>query len=132
MKPLRTFVLLLLVLLLPVRGAVAATMPCSTAGETPQARVAVHDHGGHAHHSEHGAHGDSADHDHAGSHHDGKAGHADICNLCASGGCHATPLAAAPPEVLDPLLTARVVFPALSVAAPAFQSDGQERPPRSI
>lgn len=132
MKSLRTFVLLLLVLLLPLRGAVAATMACGTAGEASHAAVALHDHGAHADHGGHDMHADSGEHDQAaGAHHDGKSGHADSCNLCASG-CHATPLATAPPEVLAPRETARLVFPAFSAAAPAFQSDGQERPPRSI
>ena len=130
-KSFRTFVLLLLVLLLPLRSAVAATMLCGTAGATAQA-AALHDHGGHSDHSGHEAHASGGTHDQVGgSHHDGQSGHADSCNLCASG-CHATPLATAPPEVLEPHLTAKVVFPALFVAAPAFQSDGQERPPRSI
>jgi hypothetical protein len=133
-KTFRTVVLLLLVLLLPLRGAVAATMLCSTPGETSQVTAAFQDHGTHADHTGHAQHGDGTDPavpDPAGSHHDGKGEHADACNLCASG-CHATPLATAPPEVLEPLLTARVVFPAISTPAAAFQSEGQERPPRTI
>lgn len=131
MKPLRTVVLLLLVLLLPLRGAVAATMLCGTAGHTPEAVAAVHMHGGQADPPGHHAHADPGEHGHAGASHEGKGGPADSCHLCASG-CHATPLATAPPEVAAPLLSATVVFPAVSAAAPAFQSDGQERPPRSI
>jgi hypothetical protein len=121
-------------------------MLCSTPGETSHVTAALHDHGAHADHAGHTIHADHADHaghtihdgggdhatpGHAGSHGDGNRGHADSCNLCVSG-CHATPLATAPPEVLAPLLTAKVRFPPLSAAAPAFQSDGQERPPRSI
>jgi hypothetical protein len=134
-KSIRTFLLLLLVLLLPLRGAVAATMPCVTTGETSHATAALHDHGGgHADHSGHDMHADLGEHDQgAAPQHDGDGqnGHAERCHLCASG-CHATPLATAPPEVAEPRLAARLVFPALRVAAPAFQSDGQERPPRSI
>jgi hypothetical protein len=130
-KSFRILVLLLLTLLLPLRSAVAATMLCSTPGETSQVKAILQDPGTHASHA---MHGDGADHDgsdHAGSHHDGKGGHADKCNLCVSG-CNVTPLVSALPEVTEPLLTAELVFPGFSAPAPAFQSDGQERPPRSI
>jgi hypothetical protein len=134
-KSFRILVLLLLALLLPLRGALAATMLCSTPGESSQVNVVVlPDHGAHAEHAGHEMHGDGADHagpDPGVSHHDGKGGHADKCNLCVNG-CNATPLVAALPEVTQPLLAAKVVFPAVSAPAPAFQSDGQERPPRSI
>jgi hypothetical protein len=134
-KTFRILVVLLLALLLPLRGAVAATMLCATPGEASEVTAAQHEdeHGRHAGHHDPAMH---ADHqamaaDPAPSHHDGQGAHADACNLCTSG-CHATPLATAPPQLAQPRLTARLVFPALCVPAPAFQSDGQERPPRSI
>jgi hypothetical protein len=52
------------------------------------------------------------------------------CHICA-GGCQATPLLVAPPVVMAPAVTAEVEYPSLSARAPAFQSEGPERPPRT-
>lgn len=133
-KHLRVFLLVLLAVLLPVRGAVAAAMLC--AGPAPVAVVAdaahAHhgaDHGvdqpahdaGH-HEAGHGAGHDGHDADHA---HQGNA-----CPTCASG-CCVTPLAVQPPSVQAPAEIATVAFPALTAPAPAFQSGGFDRPPRT-
>lgn len=145
MKALRLFVLLLLAVLLPLRGAVAATMVCAEPGEANQTVMAVgaahHDmHSGHPHGSDHdvssdaqATHGDHAVHPPsvADSHDDGAWAASDTCHICASG-CHAAALATTAPVVAGPVMTAKVVFPTISAPAPAFQSDGQERPPRSI
>ena len=105
-------------------------MPCAEEG--------VHRHAGqrvlHAH--EHGlaTHGagehlhDAAvpthhrDHDHDG---------ADKCNLCASC-CSATPMPTTFAPTIARLDEPAATFPVLQASAPAFVSEGQERPPRSI
>jgi hypothetical protein len=139
-KSFRIVVLLLMALLIPVRGAVAATMLCAGAGEPPTP-VAVE----HVHHAMHGDQTAPADHpDHAGpadqvdhamtagsdTDHDGSGLHAGACQVCASD-CHAVPLAAAAPSLDGPILTASAAFPAFKAPAPAFQSGGQDRPPRT-
>lgn len=119
MKSFRILVVLLIAFLLPIRGAVAATMLCSDPGEAAQLAAM---HGDHAMH---------ADHDDAGPDHHDDGGHTSSCHLCASG-CHAVALASVSPSVDGPVLTALVKFPTLSAPVPAFHSDGQERPPRTI
>lgn len=138
MKHYRFWLLLLLAVVLPVRGALAAAMLCPPAGVGMQNEVQLLDH--HAGH--HGMMDESLavgvlDH---GAHHDGSANvdddgtsasAQDKCNLC-SAFCSATPLLSSlPPSTLpqDPVAT---VFPDLFAPAPSFLSDGQERPPRSI
>ena len=44
----------------------------------------------------------------------------------------AAPLMAAVPSLLTPALLSTTVFPHFAAPAPTFQSDGQDRPPRSI
>ena len=129
MKVLRIWLLVILAALLPIRGAMAVAMPCALSGMDPHGETLYPDAAGHGHtvaanepvsHD----HGDAALHDHD------KACQ-DKCNLC-SASCSATPLVATiagVPELSD---LASVSFPELSVPAPSFLSDGQERPPRSI
>lgn len=69
-------------------------------------------------------------HDHGGSHDQGLSNQ-DKCNLC-SAFCSLTPLLSAIAGVPDPGELVSTTFPDLSVLAPTFLSDGQERPPRSI
>ena len=151
MKTFRIIVLLLVAFLIPVRGAVAATMLC--AGPNAEGQVAVEVP---AHHAMHGDQAAPADHvDHHGDHaapadqtnhaahadhtmaagsdvdHSGNGFHAGTCHLCATD-CHAVPLVAAAPSMAGPSLTASVAFPAFKAPAPAFQSGGPERPPRTI
>lgn len=135
MKAFRICLLLLLAVLLPVRGAVAAAMLCSVAGSGMQTESIVHPpahdamdqamaEAAHAHHG-HDASA-SQGHDH------GK-GHAssEECNMC-SAYCSITPLVSEVPRLPVPLDPPSIKFPGLSSPAPTFLSDGQERPPRSI
>jgi hypothetical protein len=134
---LRVVILVLLALLLPMRGAMAAAMLCPGEGSGAGAVVAVEKgdvampaaHGLHneqatAHH--HSSDGDAFDHDTSVS-----DGHQTACLVCPSS-CCLTPLAFAPSSVQARVLTTSVVYPALSLAIPAFVSGGQDRPPRTI
>ena len=141
-KLFRAWLLVLLAVLLPVRGAMAVAMGCAPSG-TPlpsQVTMVSGDDDHHGHHRADAGHGHaSVAHDHASPDHSaghdgpedhGKA-HSDKCNLC-SASCSATPLVrevAGVPELNDPTST---VFPSLAAPAPSFVSDGQERPPRTI
>ena len=135
--------LLLLALLLPVRGAVAAAMlcPAGPAGmqhEMTRGEAARHDAMDHAdRHAHPAAHGGQAmEHGHAAiNHDDGHAGHdhttSESCNACSSL-CSLTPQVTSLPPVFSPLDPAGVKFSEPSAPAPSFLSDGQERPPRTI
>jgi len=131
MKSVRIWLLLLLALLLPVRGAVAAAMLCPIAGSGVQTEVqASADHAAHeAMHKHKDAHEHAASHAHTADHEHGKA--ADRCNLC-SAFCSLTPLAGSVPTLATPLDLSTTTFPDFSAPPPSFLSDGQERPPRSI
>jgi hypothetical protein len=143
-KSLRLWLLVLLAVLLPVRGAMAAAMLCAPAGVGTQSELRLadaktaghhheaqplagaHDHAAHAHAHSHA----DATHDRAaGGHHD--AGSAqDRCNLC-SALCSVTSLPSTPPTLPAPQELGATAFPALSAAAPSFFSGGPERPPRT-
>jgi len=125
MKSVRICLLVLLALLLPVRGAVAAAMLCPIAGSGVQTEMQTSsEHAAHeAMHEHKDAHEHTADHDH------GKT--ADRCNLC-SAFCSLTPLTGSVPTVATPLDLSTTTFPDFSAPPPSFLSDGQERPPRSI
>ncbi|HEY9029395.1 MAG TPA: DUF2946 family protein [Burkholderiaceae bacterium] len=125
MKTLRIWLLLLLAVLLPVRGALAAAMPCAGEGLHQPAGL-VHA-GAQLHHHMH-APGDA--HAHAAAHAHAHAG-VDKCNLCASC-CSATPLPATFSLTIAPLEEPSASFPALQASTPTFLSEGQERPPRSV
>lgn len=135
MKYLRTFILVVLAVLLPIRGAVAAAMLCP--GEaTAIGAVAI---AGHGHHDMHAgqeldAHQQAAhahSHEHTSS--DSSSGtHSPACQFCAGGGCCVTPLAFAPPTVVSPMLTASAAFPALAARVTVYYPDGMDRPPRTI
>ena len=138
MKYLRTFILVLLTILLPIRGAVAAAMLCPGGTATVDAEVnaapgahggegansaaadheAIHDHSNHSH-------GDASDEASSG-------GHGTACQFCAGGGCCVTPLAFAPPSVGLPGLVASTTFPLFTARVTAFYPDGQDRPPRTF
>lgn len=138
MKYLRTFILILLTVLLPIRGAVAVAMLCPGEAATIST-VADAGHGEHeqpdqrashetaAHHTathDH-AHGDASDESSSG-------GHTTACQFCAGGGCCVTPLAFKSPSVELPGLITSAMFPVLTVRVTAFYPDGQDRPPRTI
>jgi hypothetical protein len=138
-KSWRLWFLLLLAVLLPVRGAVAATMLCSVATPGVQAELlSVSDqatsHEAMDHAMSHDEHAGA--HDHAGmSHDDGHAGHdhttSGKCNMC-SAYCALTPLASDAPVLAEPLGLTAVKVSDHSAPPPSFFSDGQERPPRTI
>ena len=137
-KSFRLWLLLLLAVLLPIRGALAAGMLCPVGefGIQAEAQPAQHAHahdgaGGFDEHqraqsstSDHAAahgHSDGAAHDHAGA--------GDKCNLC-SAFCSVTGLVSA--DVMVAVSQpASAVFPHLYAPPPSFVSDGQERPPRT-
>ena len=117
MKTLRLFVLVLLAMLLPLRGVSAAALLCEQlpASHTEMVAVDTHEH-------------DTASmpgHDYASHSGFDKGRH------CLSS-CSAAPLMGAVPAVLTPTLAGTTVFPHFAAPAPTFQSDGQDRPPRSI
>jgi hypothetical protein len=138
-KTVRIWFLLLLAVLLPARGAVAAAVLCPVgtggvqqemvlSGEAAQHDAMEHMHGQGL--------DQAAEHGHAAtSHDDGHANHdhttSDRCNAC-SAFCSLTPLVTSLPSVFEPLDPARVKFSESSAPPPSFLSDGQERPPRTI
>ena len=140
-KVMRVFVLLLVCLLLPLRGTLAATLPCAQQGSAGTLNAATDQvyHGmpcnaagadGPMHDHRHGASHDSA-HRLSPDDEDGANSQGDSCHVCCASACAAalTAAAAGTPDALPVLST---VFPALHVPAPDFQSDGQERPPRTV
>lgn len=137
MKYLRTFILVLLTVLLPFRGAVAAAMLCPSG--TATAGAEVNDaHGAHGVQSEHSAAAqpeaihDHSNHAHGDASDETSGGHETGCQFCAGGGCCVTPLAFAPPSVGLPGLVAATTFPLFTARVTAFYPDGQDRPPRTI
>jgi hypothetical protein len=134
-KHLRVLLMLLLVVVLPVRGAMAAAMLCLPQDGPQNQEVMVQHLGGEWSQShDHAQHGDGhhsrADHTQAGQDDDLASGTADDCNLCASF-CSLTPLASTAPDLRHPWAQA-ALNPAPSVPAPSFVSDGEDRPPRTI
>ncbi|HSI49992.1 MAG TPA: DUF2946 family protein [Ideonella sp.] len=126
MKALRLCLLLLLAVLLPLRGAVAAAMLCP-GGQAMQlqlsaapAGMAMHDH---AHMHEHEAQAGQA-------HHAQPSGELAKCNTCCDF-CAMTPLPATEPLLPVAQALANVRYPHLLAPAPSFVSGGQERPPRA-
>ena len=132
-KLLRICLLVLLSVLLPVRGAMAATMLCTPAGGPAHAQVTVTGHAAVHGHDDPALADAARSHDHAGDHHDEAAhdpGNQDKCNVCSSS-CSSPPLPSATTGIVEPENLSSVAFPDLSAPAPRFQSDGQERPPRT-
>ena len=123
--------MLLVILLLPIRGAMAAAMLCLSQ-DGPENVMVQHlgESGGHDHaHHGHGAQ-DHAEDAHAEQDDDVAQGSADDCNCCASS-CSLTPLASTTPDLRHPW-TQAALNPAPSIPAPSFVSDGEDRPPRTI
>lgn len=113
----RLFVLLLLAVLLPVRGVIAATMACP---EGMPVAAACHELAHEAAEAPDAGAGDE----------DGSSTPVTpICAICVTG-CHATPLATVAPALAGPLLLSSVAYPALRTRVPAFVPDTLERPPR--
>jgi hypothetical protein len=134
---LRLIVLMLLAVLLPLRGTLAAAQPClgSNSGST-----AVMVHAASADH--HAGHGEAHHADPHAGHHPLQAAEpatgataapADPGNHdsgCQASACCLMPLATAPPATAALRLSNQLRFPALVTPEPAFQSGGQDRPPR--
>jgi hypothetical protein len=124
----RALFVIFLALLMPLRAAVAGAMLCPTGGDAVS----------HQQHQQPGMYDDSvaAHAHHEGMHHDAAppspASHAHDggCNLCASF-CSMTPMPSSAPTIEASMLAATLSYPALQAPAPSFQSDGQDRPPRS-
>jgi hypothetical protein len=132
-KSLRTFILVLLTVLLPIRGAVAAAMLCpgEKAMASTFAAAAPPEHDKHASHGMQAHHSATHGHAHGGASDESPSdGHATACQFCAGGGC-VTPLAFAPPSVQSPRVTASAAFPELTARISAYHTDGQDRPPRT-
>ena len=129
---LKTFRLLLLVLLavvLPLRGALADVACCAGEPDALQQAMATggHDHGApDAHGHVHGHHDDAR----AAPADDGNAP-ADGCHGCTAS-CSATPILTATPVVRATPSVTETRFPALSAPAPSHPSEGLERPPRTV
>ena len=124
MRTIRIWLLLLLALLIPVRGAVAATMLCLPSGSGTPTESQMADHS----HHEHMAHEavDAGHHD-GGHHAAGDGGKCTLCSACCSSASLLNSLAG----VVAPQDLPAIAFPDLSAPAPSFLSGGQERPPRS-
>ena len=136
MKSLRVWLLVLLTVLLPLRGAMAAAMLCPPAGTGVQTEVHIagqaHDHGHshadgtHDHHAQLSLESQHSDH-----HDFASAGDpTDKCNLCTAF-CSVTGMVSGQATVAEPQRVA-TVFPHLYAPPPSFFPDGQERPPRTI
>ena len=131
-KTARIWLLLLLALLLPIRGAMASAMLCQPMGGGTQSEMRLMKHLDAVDEASHDAHHHHAQpHQEAHGHEHGGASAEEKCNLC-SAFCSAAPLLSSMPSVLQPQATAAVSFPDIAAPAPSFLSDGQERPPRSI
>lgn len=138
MKRVQIWLLLLLAVLLPIRGALAAAMLCPPAGVGTQMELRVLDHQL-GHHQLMDAPAPVVGHDHAMHGHgpesaaDGgtQLGATDRCNQC-SAFCSLTPLVSSALSMPVPHELGAASFPDLSAPAPSFFSGGQERPPRSI
>lgn len=131
MKMLRMCLMLMLVVLLPWRGAVAAAMLCP-----PVSMPASH--GAHGHHDASatpavdGPASLQARHpDHQGQDNTPPPAADGKCQLCAAT-CALSTLPAPAPGLPHPPAVAASAFPPLVAPAPDFLSGGQERPPRSI
>jgi len=139
-KSFRVWLLVLLAVLLPIRGALAAGMLCPVAefGVQTEAPLVKHTHAhddvagmGHEHQvAQASAHDHAAAHSHSdGSAHDHASG-ADKCNLC-SAFCSVTGLVSAD-VTLAVSQPPCAVFSQVYAPPASFVSDGQERPPRTI
>ena len=124
MKLLRICLLVLLAILLPLRGAIAAAVPCADAGHHAPAGAPP------AHHHMHATGVEAAASTDHGTHHHDHAG-TDKCNLCSSC-CSIAPLLLTFSPTVPALDGPGAHFPLVQAPAPTFLSDGQERPPRSI
>jgi hypothetical protein len=113
-KRLRLCLLVLLALLLPVRGTMAAALLCPPGGTDMQVEMPAD------HHAHHGTAADAA-----------TPASPDKCTVCAAY-CSAAPLLGSPLPMPPSHEPAAASFPRLIAPVPSFVSGGPERPPRSI
>ena len=128
MKALRVWLLVVIAVLLPLRGVMAAALPCVDLAPGT-ASVAHH---GHAHAHAHAMHVD-AGHDVA-MHPAASEAHSHCgtakCHLCAAC-CTVPPMMASFATGIAALDLPSATFPAPAASATSFVPEGQERPPRS-
>jgi len=117
-KLLRVCLLVVLAVLVPVRGAMGAAMPCMPAGLEMPAEVQMQVHDG-AHHPCHDEASSEA------------SQQTQSCERCAAF-CSLTPLLQSVPALAEPQGLGTMAFPDLNAPSPSFESGGPERPPRSI
>ncbi len=132
MKTARIWLLLLLAVLLPSRGAAAAAMVCHDLVPASQSESRVSGHGTDDHTAPDAHHHAQHDGGQNGYHHEEQSsGSTDKCNLC-SDCCSVTPLMSSVSMglLLQPLPPCP--YPDVAAPAPSFFSDGQERPPRTL
>ncbi|MEJ7930137.1 hypothetical protein WG922_09135 [Ramlibacter sp. AN1015] len=133
MTSFRFWLLLLLAVLLPARGALAVSMPCSGPPAHVQAQAQPSGHGHEHVTQESSSHHDATAHEHTGTGDAGGHGHtgaSDKCNLCAAS-CSVTGLVSGSVTVAE-LQPVSTVFPHLYVPPASFVPEGQERPPRTV
>ena len=126
-KTLRIWLLVLLAIALPLRGAMAAAMSCADGpGHVHAAPVADNapDHAGHG--------GQDASHSHAQHDHASASSHdaGDKCSLCAA--CCSVAVPATVRVAMPQAPPVAVQFPEHRAPHAEFFSGGQERPPRTI
>lgn len=123
-KRIRVWLIVVLAMLLPVRGALAAAMPCASLGAHGGAAHAAHGAAGHAD----AAHANAGHAQGAHDAHDDPGG-TESCLLCTA--CCATALVRVVVGVAEPG-AAKLDFVEPAAAGPNFTPDREERPPRSI
>ena len=129
MTSLRVWLLLLLAVLIPVRGALAVGMSCHAGGQAPlQVHAQVHATASSMTHAHDHGHAGAQAHSHGTDSHEADAS-ADKCNLC-SASCAATALVSAERTAIVRQPVA-ATFPQPHAPPPAYVQEGQERPPRS-
>jgi len=111
MRRFRLWLLVLLAVLLPIRGAVAAGMLCPQEGHAPVVAQALK----HPHHHEHGS----------------AASDSHSCKLACAALCSGASALIATPLDAPPPVAGGVDFPPCLAPSPSFFSDGPERPPRT-
>lgn len=132
MKTLRLFLLVMLALTLPFRGAVAQIACCGDLpanGQAGAAQLQAHDHGQAQHHG-HEMHAQASTQAADGA--EPAAGNTpDGCHHCAAF-CSSPAFASTPLLMPLPVAVATAQFSALSAPPPSHPGEGQERPPRRI
>ena len=122
MKLLRILLIALLVLLLPLRGALAAVSVCGEMDHSVQTGQPAHDPTGQRHGADDPGHAHGDGHSHDGITHVAKCGVS----------CAVTPLPSGETRVAGLVPLATITFPACCAPASSFISGGPDRPPRTL